>query len=54
MLPGRDTVTFIRLKMTGISMFIIRLSIKLHGGEVLSGLPQVRDVREVREKSGKS
>ena len=34
-LPGRDTVTFICLKMTEILMFFIRLSIKLHGGEIL-------------------
>ena len=32
--PGRDTVTFIRLKVTEIPMFFIRLSIKLHGGEI--------------------
>ena len=34
-LPDRDTVTFIRLKVTEISIFFIRLSIKLHGGEIL-------------------
>ena len=33
-LPDRETVTFIRLKVTDISMFFIRLSIKLHGGEI--------------------
>ena len=33
-LPGRGTVTFIHLKVTEISMFFIRLSIKLHGGEI--------------------
>ena len=33
-LPGRDTVTFIRLKVIKITMFFIRLSIKLHGEEI--------------------
>ena len=33
-LPDRDTVTFIRLKVTEISMFSIRLSMKLDGGEI--------------------
>ena len=33
-LPGRDTVTFIRLNVTEIPMLFIRLSIKLHGGEI--------------------
>ena len=35
MLPNRDTVTFIRLKVTEISMFFIKLSIKLHGGDLM-------------------
>ena len=34
MLPDRDTVTFIRLKVTEILMFFIKLSIKLHGGKI--------------------
>ena len=33
-LPGRDTVTFICLKITEILMFFIRVSINLHGGEI--------------------
>ena len=35
MLPDHDTVTFIRLKVTEISMFFIRLSIKLRSREIL-------------------
>ena len=40
-LPDRDTVTFIRLKVTKISMFFIRLSMKLHDGEILYFLSKI-------------
>ena len=33
-LPDGDTVTLIRLKVTKISMFFIRISIKVHDGEI--------------------
>ena len=33
-LPVRNTLWLIRLKVTEITMFFIRLSTKLHGGEI--------------------